>query len=89
MAQQLGSFEKVLRVGEGRRTKRLQQQAAYIGTLEPDFEKLSDEELAAKTVEFKQRIENGETSTSSSSRRSRPCVRRSSARSAFASSTCS
>ena len=43
MAQQLGSFEKVLRVGEGRRTKRLQQQAEYIGTLEPDFEKLSDE----------------------------------------------
>jgi preprotein translocase subunit SecA len=60
MAQQLGSFEKVLRVGEGRRTKRLQQQAEYISTLEPDFEKLSDEELAAKTVEFKQRIENGE-----------------------------
>jgi preprotein translocase subunit SecA len=60
MAQQLGSFEKVLRVGEGRRGKRLQQQAQYITTLEPDFEKLSDEELAAKTVEFKQRIENGE-----------------------------
>src|SRR5712671_5870815 len=60
MAQQLGSFEKVLRVGEGRRTKRLQQQAGYITTLEPDFEKLSDEELAAKTVEFKQRVENGE-----------------------------
>jgi preprotein translocase subunit SecA len=60
MAQQLGSFEKVLRVGEGRRTKRLQQQAEYVGTLEPEFEKLSDEELAAKTVEFKQRVENGE-----------------------------
>src|SRR5213080_2509136 len=60
MAQQLGSFEKVLRVGEGRRLKRLGEQAAYIGTLEPDFEKLSDSELAAKTVEFRQRIENGE-----------------------------
>jgi preprotein translocase subunit SecA len=57
---QVGSFEKVLRVGEGRRTKRLQQQAEFIGTLEPDFEKLTDEQLAAKTVEFKQRIENGE-----------------------------
>jgi preprotein translocase subunit SecA len=57
---QVGSFEKVLRVGEGRRTKRLQQQAEYISTLEPDFEKLTDEQLAAKTVEFKQRIENGE-----------------------------
>src|SRR5213080_913132 len=60
MAQQLGSFEKVLRVGEGRRLKRLGEQAAYIGTLEPDFEKLSDSDLAAKTVEFRQRIENGE-----------------------------
>src|SRR5918911_933925 len=56
----LGSFEKVLRVGEGRRRKRLQQQAAYVATLEPDFEKLSDAELAAKTAEFKQRLANGE-----------------------------
>src|SRR5215212_7230132 len=55
-----GSLEKVLRFGEGRRMKRLQQQAAYVATLEPEFEALSDEELAAKTVEFKQRVENGE-----------------------------
>src|SRR5262245_33405172 len=61
MAQNLGTFEKVLRVGEGRRLKRLAQQAAYIGTLEPDFEALSDADLRGKTVEFKQRIENGET----------------------------
>jgi preprotein translocase subunit SecA len=61
MSQQLGSFEKVLRVGEGRRTKRLAEQAAYIGSLEPEFEALSDDELAAKTVEFRERIANGET----------------------------
>src|SRR6476619_3141012 len=60
MAQQLGAFEKVLRVGEGRRLKRLKEQAQYIGTLEPAFEKLSDAELAAKTVEFRQRVANGE-----------------------------
>jgi preprotein translocase subunit SecA len=60
MAQQLGSFEKVLRLGEGRRLKRLSEQAAYIGTLEAEFEKLSDAELAGKTAEFRQRIENGE-----------------------------
>src|SRR5919201_1161766 len=60
MAQQLGSLEKVLRFGEGRRIKRLAEQAAYIGTLEPEFEQLSDSELAAKTVDFKQRLENGE-----------------------------
>jgi preprotein translocase subunit SecA len=57
---QLGSFEKALRVGEGRRLKRLRDQAEYITSLEPEFEALSDEELAGKTVEFKQRLENGE-----------------------------
>jgi preprotein translocase subunit SecA len=60
MAQQLGTFEKVLRVGEGRRVKRLAQQADYIGTLEAEFERLTDDQLAAKTPEFKQRLENGE-----------------------------
>src|SRR5881392_1963635 len=60
VAEQLGSLEKVLRFGEGRRVKRLAQQAAYIGTLEPEFERLSDAELAGKTGEFRQRIENGE-----------------------------
>src|SRR5690349_11194953 len=60
MAQQLGSFEKVLRLGEGRRVKRLAEQSAYIGTLEPEFEALSDAELVGKTAEFRQRIENGE-----------------------------
>ncbi len=48
-------------MGEGRRLKRLQEQAVYIGTLEADFEPLSDAELAGKTAEFKQRLENGET----------------------------
>src|SRR5215208_1443591 len=57
---QLGSFEKVLRLGEGRRMKRLQEQAAYIATLEPDFQRLSDDELRAKTAEFRERLENGE-----------------------------
>ena len=56
-----GRFEKVLRLGEGRRLKRLAEQAAYITSLEPDFEDLSDADLRAKTAEFKQRIENGES----------------------------
>src|SRR3954452_3350291 len=55
-----GGFERVLRVGEGRRLKRLRSQAEYIGTLEPEFEKLSDDELKAKTSEFRQRVGNGE-----------------------------
>ncbi len=60
MSEALGSLEKVLRVGEGRRLKRLRSQADYITSLEPEFEKLSDAELAGKTAEFRQRIENGE-----------------------------
>jgi preprotein translocase subunit SecA len=54
-------MEKVLRVGEGRRIKRLQQQAAYITSLEPQYEKLSDAELQGLTAAFRQRLENGES----------------------------
>ena len=41
--------------------KRVAEQAAYIATLEPDFRNLSDDELRAKTAEFRERLENGET----------------------------
>jgi preprotein translocase subunit SecA len=55
-----GKMEKVLRLGEGRRMKRLAQQADYIASLEPDFQKLSDEELAGTTVLLRERLANGE-----------------------------
>src|SRR2546423_12100106 len=61
MSSQLGSFEKILRVGEGRRMKRLAEQAAYITSIEPEFRELSDDQLREKTVEFRQRLENGAT----------------------------
>src|SRR6266481_3349456 len=61
MTSGLGSFEKILRVGEGRRMKRLAEQAAYITSIEPEFRELSDEQLRDKTVEFRQRLEDGET----------------------------
>src|SRR3954447_19754077 len=61
MSPALGTFEKALRFGEGRRMKRLAEQAAYIATLEPDFQKLSDDELRAKTAEFRERLTDGET----------------------------
>jgi preprotein translocase subunit SecA len=57
---QLGNLEKALRFGEGRRLKRLRNQADYVASLEPEFEALSDAELTAKTAEFKQRVENGQ-----------------------------
>ena len=56
----LGKLEKVLRVGEGRRLKRLAQQAAYIATLEPELQALSDEELRGTTARLRERLENGE-----------------------------
>jgi preprotein translocase subunit SecA len=61
MSPALGSLEKALRFGEGRRMKRVAEQAAYIATLEPEFQKLSDSELRARTAGFRQRLENGET----------------------------
>ncbi|HEY3922895.1 MAG TPA: preprotein translocase subunit SecA [Gaiellaceae bacterium] len=54
------NFEKFLRFGEGRRMKRIEEQAAYITTLEPDFRALSDDELRGKTAEFRERLANGE-----------------------------
>src|ERR1700745_4177004 len=58
---EIGNLEKVLRVGEGRRIKRLQQQAAYITSLEPQYEKLSDAEMQGLTAAFRQQLENGES----------------------------
>src|SRR5580765_6380485 len=61
MSSALGSFEKVLRVGEGRRLKRIGEQAEYILSLQPELEKLSDAELLQKSNELKQRFANGES----------------------------
>jgi preprotein translocase subunit SecA len=61
MSSALGSFEKVLRVGEGRRLKRVAEQAEYILSLQPELEKLSDAELLQKSNELKQRFANGES----------------------------
>src|SRR5918996_32331 len=60
MPQNYGALERVLRMGEGRRVKKLAEQAAYITSLEPELAKLTDEQLVGKTAEFRQRLENGE-----------------------------
>ena len=54
-------LSKVLRMGEGRRIKRLQKIAEEVLALEPEMADLTDEELKAKTDEFKERIADGET----------------------------
>ncbi|MDH5301985.1 MAG: preprotein translocase subunit SecA [Gammaproteobacteria bacterium] len=57
-------FQNVLRKFFGSRNerelKRLGKIVTIINGLEPEFEKLSDEELKAKTAEFRQRYQNGE-----------------------------
>ncbi|MGD2050875.1 MAG: preprotein translocase subunit SecA [Acidimicrobiia bacterium] len=54
-------FSKVLRIGEGKRLKELEQLVGCVNGLEPEFEALSDVELRAKTVEFRERLDSGET----------------------------
>ena len=41
--------------------KRMRKEIESINQLEPDFEALSDDELKAKTAEFRQRLEQGES----------------------------
>ena len=60
--------DKLLHAGEGRRLKTLQEQTQRVTELEPAVAGLSDEQLRAKTAEFRQRHENGETAR-------RPAVR--------------
>ncbi|QAY74541.1 preprotein translocase subunit SecA [Agromyces protaetiae] len=54
-------LEKVLRVGEGRTLKRLENYAKAINALEDDFMALTDEELKHETVELRERYANGES----------------------------
>ena len=53
-------FKRVLNVGEGRKLKLLESIVPEINALEPDVERLSDEQLRAQTDEFRRRFERGE-----------------------------
>jgi preprotein translocase subunit SecA len=52
--------DKLLRAGEGRRLKALEVQTAKVAELEASVSGLSDEQLRARTDEFRQRHANGE-----------------------------
>ncbi len=54
-------FNKLLKAGDGKRLKMAKAVVEPVNALEPEFERLSDIELAAKTDEFRQRIDNGES----------------------------
>ncbi|WP_293759795.1 preprotein translocase subunit SecA [uncultured Aquitalea sp.] len=54
-------LKKVFGSRNDRLLKQYRQEVARINALEPDMKALSDEALAAKTAEFKERIANGES----------------------------
>jgi preprotein translocase subunit SecA len=54
-------LKKIFGSKNERELKRLGKLVAGINALEPDFIKLSDSELANKTVEFRERLKKGET----------------------------
>ncbi|MET0714489.1 MAG: preprotein translocase subunit SecA, partial [Mycetocola sp.] len=54
-------LEKVLRLGEGRVIRKLENLATAVNSLESDFSDLTDEELRAETAELRERYANGES----------------------------
>ena len=53
-------MKKILRSGEGKKLKAIEDLVPDINEMEPEIRSLSDSELQAKTGEFKQRIDQGE-----------------------------
>ena len=56
----MGLWSKILHAGDGRRLKALEALVPEVNSFEPDIQRLSDDQLAGKTVEFKGRIDRGE-----------------------------
>ncbi|HUC04651.1 MAG TPA: preprotein translocase subunit SecA [Acidimicrobiales bacterium] len=54
-------FTKLLRAGEGKKVRRLAELVPIINALEPEMKALTDAALAHKTVEFRERLEQGES----------------------------
>ncbi len=52
-------LDKILKVGESKRLKSVQSVVGPVNALEPEIQRLSDNELRAKTGEFQQYLDNG------------------------------
>jgi len=50
----------ILKFGEGKKIKKYEEIVSAVSNLEKDISSLTDNELAAKTIDFKQRYENGQ-----------------------------
>ena len=57
----MGILEKIFRTYSEREVAKLEKIADKIEALDADMQKLSDDELKAKTLEFKERVQNGES----------------------------
>ena len=57
----MGILDRVLRAGEGKKIKALAGLVPEINALEPAMKALSDDQLRAKTLEFRSRHERGES----------------------------
>src|SRR6476646_4422349 len=53
-------FDRLLRAGETRKVRALADLVPDIGALEPEMQALDDHDLQHKTVEFRERLDNGE-----------------------------
>jgi preprotein translocase subunit SecA len=53
-------LQKLLRAGEGRRLRQLDRLVAQVNAVEDSIKALSDADLAAQTVKFRKRLEDGE-----------------------------
>jgi len=56
----MGMFDRLLRAGEGRKVRAIQGLVPDINALEPELEKLSDDELKARTEWLKGRFAAGD-----------------------------
>src|SRR5580698_6695412 len=54
-------FTQMLKAGEGKKVRRLAELVPMINELEPEMEALSDLDLQHKTVEFRERLDAGES----------------------------
>ncbi|MFV0317812.1 MAG: preprotein translocase subunit SecA, partial [Microthrixaceae bacterium] len=55
----MGFMDRLLKAGEGKKVRALKDLCPDIGALEPEMQGLSDVDLARKTTEFKERLDNG------------------------------
>src|SRR6476469_5494780 len=60
LVSRMGILDRILRAGEGKKLRALEGLVPDINVLEPEIERLTDDELRAQTAAFKERVDRGE-----------------------------